>query len=175
MENADKEFILKHCRDFCDGYPYVFTKDFGLDVVIPNHPEYVVKPPIDYTVRLDITSWRGISINAIHYYGEIVAMGPYLSKTDEHGDSLCVGGFICDEWGAMSRNDRKFVNEDYRIEVVRPLSQNEIDEDPERWRGYIEGCSVNSFCSLDDVISISKKIIRARFPGWTMEINDTTI
>ena len=174
MENIDKEFIMTHCRDRRGGYPFVFTKDYGLDVIVPNHPEYTVKPPLNYTVRVEITSWRGISFNAIHFYGKIIANGPYLSMTGEDGRECSVGGYICEEWKTMSPADKKFVNDNYEIEIVRPLTQKEIDEDPDRWYGYKAGMETNGFYSQAEIFSIAKKIIEVRFPGWEMKIDDMT-
>lgn len=174
MENTDKEFIMTHCLDHRKGYPFVFTKDYGLDVVVPNHPEYKVKPPLNYTVRVIITSFRGISFNAIHYYGRIIANGPYLSMVEDDGCEYSVGGFICKEWAEMSPADKKFINDSYEIEIIRPLTQKEIDEDPDRWHGYYAGAKTNGFSSIEEVCFIAKQIIDARFPGWETKIDDLT-
>ena len=56
MENIDKEFIMAHCRDRRQGYPFVFEKNYGLDMKVPNHPEYFVKAPHNQTVKVEITT-----------------------------------------------------------------------------------------------------------------------
>lgn len=174
MENTDKEFIMAYCRDRRQGYPFVFEKNYGLDMKVPNHPEYFVQAPRDQTVKVEITTWRGTSWNAIHFYGRIIAPAPNLCQIGSDGQVYSVGGFICKEWSEMSPADKKFVNEKYEIEIVRPLTQKEIDEDPDRWHGYEAGIETNAFYSPSEIFAIAKKIIKARFPGWEMEVDDMT-
>lgn len=172
MEQLTQEFIENHCRDRRSGYPVVFDKSYGLDVVIPNHPEYKVEPPQRYVATIRVSTFRGVSMGAIHYYGRIEATAPEITCIGSRGEKCTIGGYICEEWKKMSDEEKKFVGERYEIELVRPVTQNEIDEDPDRWYGYDAGDKTNGFYSKEEIFSLAKKIIEYRFPGWEIELDD---
>lgn len=59
----------------------------------------------------------------------------------------------------------------YRIELVRPVTSEEIEKDSSRWNGYKVGD--NAFYSPEDVIAIAKEVCKARFLGnWKLKIVD---
>lgn len=171
MEQIDEKFIKEHCRDRYE-YPMVFSKDIGLDITIPNHPELKVRPPHKYEARVEITTFRGTCYEAVHYYGRINADAPYLVQQQDNGEWYSVGGYICEEWKNMDRNVKALINSSYEIEIVRPITQAEIDKDPDRWYGYEAGMSTNGFYSKAEIFSIAKKIIEYRFPGWEIKLDD---
>lgn len=165
-------WLKDHCRDF-GTYPLVFSKETGMDIVIPNHPEFVIRPPHDYELRIELTTWRGISIDAIHFYASIKANSPHVSMLDDRGNWVYVGGYLCEEWGRMPREKKDLLSE-FHIEAVRPLPLEEINGDPIRWDGYYEGCLVNSFNSKEAALAVATQIARLRFPDWKVIIEDHT-
>lgn len=61
----------------------------------------------------------------------------------------------------------------YRIELVRPVTSEEIEKDGSRWNGYKVGDKTNAFYSPEDVIAIAKEVCKARFLGnWKLKIVD---
>lgn len=61
----------------------------------------------------------------------------------------------------------------YRIELVRPVTSEEIEKDSSRWNGYKVGDKTNAFYSPEDVIAIAKEVCKARFLGnWKLKIVD---
>lgn len=61
----------------------------------------------------------------------------------------------------------------YKIELVRPVTSGEIEEDGSRWNGYKVGDNTNAFYSPEDVIAIAKEVCKARFLGnWKLKIVD---
>jgi hypothetical protein len=69
------------------------------------------------------------------------------------------------------KNFRNMPNKDfydswYDFEVVRPVTKEEIDKDPDRWHGYEVGWTTNAFETKAEIIKIAKKVAAARFPGW---------
>lgn len=46
----------------------------------------------------------------------------------------------------------------YRIELVRPVTSEEIEKDSSRWNGYKVGDKTNAFYSPEDVIAIAKSM-----------------
>lgn len=54
----------------------------------------------------------------------------------------------------------------YKLELTRPLSKEEINEDPERWGDYYkEGDLTNCFETIEDVVALAKEVFRLRFAG----------
>lgn len=61
----------------------------------------------------------------------------------------------------------------YHIELVRPVTREEIEEDNSRWWGYEIGSNTNAFHSPEDVIALAKEVCKARFKGnWILKIVD---
>lgn len=61
----------------------------------------------------------------------------------------------------------------YRIELVRPVTSEEIEKDSSRWNGYKVGDKTNAFYSPEDVIAIAKEVCKARLLGnWKLKIVD---
>lgn len=106
-------------------------------------------------------------MNAIHYYGNISADGVYFSPEDNPNTST-----MCKEtWEAEDKNP--LAAHSYKIELVRPVTQEEIDNNKYRWRGYEAGWNTNAFDSPKDVIALAKEVCKARFRGdWKLKITD---
>ena len=178
------EWAMEHSRN--EGrYPDVFDKDAGLnDFHLDEHPDYFVetggyKPLLDENgepmrdergrvikrrrIVLRITSFRGVSFNAIHYYGKIEADG--FNIVD--GEGYTHSGYIGDEFKSWPKEKQDLYDHVYSIEIVRPVTQEEIDKDPERWKFYYAGAKTNGFETQQEIIDIAKKIVAIRFPeGW---------
>lgn len=75
------------------------------------------------------------------------------------------------EWEAEDKNPLAAPN--YKIELVRPVTQEEIDKNESRWRGYEAGWNTNAFDSPKDVVALAKEVCKARFKGnWKLKITD---
>ena len=114
---------VEHCYDRRD-YPEVICDDAGLDISIPG---FITKGPwvrdnSPRVITLEISTYRGVSWDAIHYYGNISADGVYFSPEDNPNTSI-----MCKEtWEAEDKNPLAAPN--YKIELVRPVTQEEIDK-----------------------------------------------
>lgn len=159
MSNIE-DFVRNHCRDW-GKYPIVFTRETGMDIVIPNHPELVVTAPREYTLTIFVSSFIGICVDAIHYYAKIIAKGPHLRKGD-----YSVGGFVCEEFQELPKEKKDLVYGFFEVEVLRPVTRGEIEYDPRRWEGYEEGFLTNAFSSREAALAMAIKIAMIRFPGW---------
>jgi hypothetical protein len=71
---------IEHCWDRKD-YPEVFRDDAGLDISIPGFITRGswIRNNSPRTVTLDVTTYRGVSWNAVHYYGNIIIDGVSFS------------------------------------------------------------------------------------------------
>lgn len=53
----------------------------------------------------------------------------------------------------------------YHLELTRPLTKEEIDEDPDRWKYYHEGDLTTCFETIEDVVALAKEVFKLRFTG----------
>lgn len=77
---GDIKEAIEHCWDRKD-YPEVFRDDAGLDISIPGFITRGswIRNNSPRTVTLDVTTYRGVSWNAVHYYGNIIIDGVSFS------------------------------------------------------------------------------------------------
>ncbi len=92
-------------------------------------------------VVADITTYRGICIEAVHYYCRMKVTGVYWRNLDETGNSSMYAGFT------------KFPKycDSIEVEITKKLTVEEIERDPARWEYYDEGDSVIAFEDLDEL------------------------
>lgn len=114
------------------------------------------------TVTLEISTFRGISIGAQHYYGNLHAPSPEFTCPTEkytHGSS-----------GSGTPEYLKSI----KVELTRVLTQKEIDDDPQRWEYYYAGSNTDCFDTVEEVIAHSKEVFKRLFPkGWKFVIKKT--
>lgn len=98
----------------------------------------------DYTkgkrnVEFCITSYIGYCGGAEHYYCSIS-----ISVVNRSGNKI-VGGYL---GGIEIPNEYQ----SFKASIVRPLTQKEKDEQPDRWDYWYQvGDMVDAFCSLDEL------------------------
>lgn len=142
-------------------YPDIFKDDCGLDIKIPEKKIHAVKSwgyrkgNPKRRATLEISTFVGISFNAIHYYGKIVIQGVEMEYDDK---SHC--------FTSVFDKNIPLAHSEYELELTRPISKEEIAEDPDRWGNYYkEGDLTNCFESIEDIIDFSKDVFKARFDG----------
>lgn len=159
--NMTLEQIVKQSQGEQYVYPDVFTDKCGLDIILSNDKLHAVRS-WGYTkgnpkrrATLEITTFRGISSNAIHYYGRIRIQGVSMECDGEPGHSKMIFD-----------NNIPLAHYIYELVLKRPLTKEEIDKDPERWGDYYnEGDLTNCFKTIEDVIELAKQVFRLRFTG----------
>lgn len=171
-ENYTIDWAKDHSMDFGD-YSDVIDINIPKDFSIPNHPEYFLSEPWSNDVKIEITSFRGISFDAIHYYANIYVNQPNICKV-ENGQTLSCGGYICEEWRNMPKSTTDNCGGIWHIEVRRPLTQSEIEADPNRWKGYDADDFTSSFETKEEAIEVAEKVAAIRFPGRKIKVNDCT-
>lgn len=155
------EQVIKQSQGEKNIYPDIFTDNCGLDIVLPEDKLHAVRS-WGYTkgnpqrrATLEISTFRGVSFNAIHYYGKISIQGVNMEVDGESGHSR------------MVFNDNiPLAHYIYYLKLTRPLTKQEIDEDSERWGDYYnEGDLTNCFETIEDVVILAKEVFRLRFAG----------
>lgn len=168
---------VKCCIDR-NNYPAFFKIDVGRNFHLETKPDYYCEINDFRNVKIEITSFRGVSCGAQHYYAKIIADGikifSYEKGTGGKVRKVYHGGYVCDEYSKLLKNNPLW-DLFYEIEVCRPLTQQEIDEDPERWEYYDAGQLTNAFYTKEEAIKQAKDIIKARFDvDWIIKIDDLT-
>lgn len=92
-------------------------------------------------VNLEISSWRGTSIGAVHYYGTLVCHHPEYREVELR---------------------RSLTAEDAKI--LTKLHNNGLLYGVEVYR-YKKGDLVNSFDTQEEIIAMAKKVYKHLFPG----------
>lgn len=118
-------------------------------------------------ITLNVTTYIGTSWNAVHYYGNLDIEGISFSQEDSPNTmTMCSETYDAEEKNPLAGGM-------YHIELVRPVTREEIEEDNSRWCGYEIGDNTNAFHSPEDVIALAKEVCKARFKGnWILKIVD---
>ena len=106
---------------------------------------------------LEITTFKGISSNAVHFYGKIVVDGVYQATLNN-----------IEKPKNISQENRKkypLLDYHYEFEIKRPLTKTEITSAPQRWYAYTEGDLTSGYEDIEELINDAKEIIRLRFTG----------
>lgn len=164
-------------RDYMNNYIFDFPLEIddkaGLDFkdeetrAIPHHTGIFAKKSKTRGVKLEITSFRGISWGAIHYYGKLIADGIDFQSLEDPRVTTS-------NWDAQKINP--FYQWRYEFELRRPATQEEINHDPERWHGYHPGVFTSRFDSKEEIIALAKECFKFRFVGeWELWVDDCTM
>lgn len=110
-------------------------------------------------MNIVISSFCGLCGEAIHYYAKL-----YITVSNVCGNSS-VSGYL---GGIEIPNEYQTI----KGEFVRPLTQKEIDKQPDRWGYWYQvGDLVNAFESLQEIESLIKNL-KKKFSSkeWKVEI-----
>jgi hypothetical protein len=152
------EIAMKHCRDR-ETYPAVFPEDYGIGITFKDDEGK------EYTTVLDanrdkqevvLTIIRYACVGSVHFYGKLNVYEPELMISGENKRHN-IGGYF-----------NRFKPKEclgIEIELVRPVTKEEINDDPDRWHGYIEGDKTDAFNSLSGVKNVALLVFNARFNG----------
>ncbi len=168
-EDNIRDFMNNHEDDF----PLIIDDQAGLDFkdektrAIPSNAHIYKKKSKTRTVKLEITSFRGISWGAIHYYGKLIADGIDFQLIDNPS-------ITTSNWDAKKINP--LYQWRYSFDLRRPATQEEIDHDPDRWHYYNPGDFTTSFDTKEEIIALAKECFKMRFSGeWELWVDDCTM
>lgn len=171
--NITPENIQEYMKNYDSDFPLKIYDKAGLDFkdektrAILGRSHIFQKKSATRCVKLEITSFRGISWNAIHYYGKLIADGINFQLINEPN-------ITTSNWDAKKKSP--FYQWRYEFELRRPVSQKEIDEDPDRWAYYTPKSFTNSFETKEEIIALAKECFKMRFTGeWELWVEDCTM
>ncbi len=133
------DLFLRH-----DGHE-LMVGDKKYTLSIPNYPSH----PRD-ALELEITTWRGRSLNAIHFYGHLLL--PHLHFIEDGTHASVYGG------------DLPIILR--KIELHRLITADEIREYKDRYHGYEVGDMVEGFNTTQQLVRRARGVARRYFPGF---------
>lgn len=157
-------------------YPDFFPADIGDDFKLESRPELFVQIPNPREVRIEITSYRGLCCDAVHYYAAIEADGIKRCQYEDYNGEkrlFSVSGYLGEEFNSLPREKRDIWGGDYHIEVAREVTQEEITQNPRRWEHYAPGDRTNAFNTAEEAEATARAIVSARFSEeWKVKIDN---
>ena len=148
----------------------MFPLNAGMDLVLSDRPEvFPQKYDEPRKVKIKITSFVGSCAWARHYYFDIEADGCHLT---DNGNSI-IFGHISEEYQKKKR-DNGLYEHDYKIPVVRPITEQDVKDDPDYDIDDIGWADTNRFNTKEEGLEIAKEIVSKRFPDWELVIDDMT-
>lgn len=155
-------------------FPDLISDDFGLNLPNPSEDLRVIpswghsKRNMVRTATLEISTFRGISSNAIHFYGHIEIQGVILEYKNSPGKST-----LTSEFGHLYSYTYKWC-------LQRRVTQEDLDRDKEalfpadvRFEWAKVGDKTGRFDSYDDVLAFGKEVFKQRFTGnWRFLLSD---
>ena len=139
------------------------SPDFGCGIkTMYENNSYTFKhsPRRKPIVTLEIKTWRGMSSDAIHYYGSLYISLPNMERDNMPGYTVGIYGR---DGIPMFSNDK--------IELTNVLEQWEIDKYPDSYKYYKVGQRYNGFYSAAGVERRAKEVFEKIFcDGWELKI-----
>jgi hypothetical protein len=146
--------IIAHGDLECHEFKKVIPVDFGVGIRVKHDGKvYTTKAHAEREIYLDIRSWIGTSVGAIHYYGTLSCDGIYI------GDGNVI--FTSD------------IPKEYNLRTIvltRPITEEEAkdgeSDTSSRWYGFKAGRPTRCFDHVSEIIERSNYIVNNFFPDW---------
>ena len=173
QNNITPDNIRDYMKNYENDFPLEIDDKAGLDFkdeetqAIPHNSCIYQKKSKTRCVKLEITSFRGVSWGAIHYYGRLAADGIDFQCLDNPKVTTS-------NWDAKKINP--LYQWRYEFDLRRPVTQEEINHDPDRWECYQLGTFTTSFDTKEEIIALAKECFKMRFKGeWELWVEDCTV
>lgn len=155
-----EESILRCEQDF--NYPDIIDSNAGLYETVELNavgiPSWNLNNPTKKRIAvLQITTYRGISSDAMHFYAKIIADGVYVATLDNLKKPRNLT--------YAEEANHPLYNYKYNFVVQRPITIDDINSDPKKWVAYNVGDLTQRYNSLVELISDVKEIFKLRFVG----------
>ena len=147
-------------------------KDFLNGVIVSVDGHYIEQLELiheeDSYLELEITSWVGISPDAVHCYGTLSIK--YINIIEVGKPNTTLGGYL----GAPSEEfPLAFKFENLKVKIVRPITQKDINHAKgDRYHGYRLGEMTKDFWTVSALKKEGKRIAKKYFPDYRLEIKD---
>ena len=162
-ESIDLEMAWRMTRSlvslFPDDKPYTYKSDY-FRKVIDFDELAAIKPPKGYGIEVcrDITirttTFRGLCLEAVHYYCTIHFYGPSLIRGD-----CSVSGYL----GGL-KPGRIFGG--HSIDVNRPVTEDDLADKYADWEGFHVGDYTHRWDLTKDAIEYAKACVKLRFKNY---------
>lgn len=164
-----KELILCSSNEKVN-YPDIFTEDCGLDIFNPSKKTHAIPSwgaNMRYKIRrviIEISTYRGISFNAKHYYGKLIVDGVHMEYDDTPGKSNMDFAF---------EKEEPLSGYKYDLFLKRRITKEDIEKYPDDFGDYEIKDLTNRFNSKQEIIDLALKVFKHRFIGnWDLYLKD---
>lgn len=117
-------------------------------------------------LKCEITSFVGISAGAQHYYCKCSSL---IKNCDVKNHNRWIGGYL----GGFEMPDE---NKSLEFELMRPITKEEMDEDPDRWYGFGHNSRGNemtyAFVKVEDIYNLIEELKSYFSDEWEIEVVD---
>lgn len=176
--NIELQEIIKRSQSERYEYPDIFTDDCGLDLKGYNG-KYKAMPSWGHRksntlrrITLEITTYRGICGDAIHFYGKLVVQGVEMKRDPNEKDYDI---HKASEW----KDKNPLSAYQYWLKLTRPVTQAELDADKNarypaevRFEWADVGDLTERWNSTEELIDFATQVVKARFKGkWAFYVN----
>lgn len=164
LEDGEERYEDELLFEEFEELPDVISVDYGVGLKFKDDKgkEYITIKDEKREVIFRISTYRGISVGAIHYYGRLVVYD--LSLKHENGISNIGGSF--DKFKPKEAKG-------FDIEIQRKITEKELKDYPDRFKGYRVGSSTSCFYTKKSLIEAGKKVFKRKFEeGWELCIDD---
>jgi len=111
-------------------------------------------------VDLQISSYRGFSIDAIHYYGRLKFSTPHVHPPDK--PNIRIMGYKIPRGIGIQE-----------IALHRVVTRTDLHDYPGRFRPHELGGYTNAFNNVEDIVERAKEVFNKVFEkGWTLKIEN---
>lgn len=143
-----------------------FPKNFLDKVHIKvNGEDLFIRNSKDSYLELQISSWKGISPGAQHYYGKLTIYD--LDITHEYdSNSSCCGYLGKEKELPLSIK----VGENFKLIVKRPITAKDIRFDKDRYYSYKKGELIKDFWTIESLKKEAQRIHQEFFPDYELKI-----
>lgn len=169
MNITTKEDIIKLSQSEYYELPEILSDQTGLDIDLSSYgwksiPTWGRTPGNPKRrVTLKITTFRGISSSAIHFYGKIIIQGVYISQLSN--------------LEKPARGTRPIIeinptlDYEYQLNLSRFVTEDDF-KISYSFEHYKVGDFTDRFNSIEDLINFYKLVIKTRFIGnWEFRVN----
>ena len=143
--------------DYQIRYVIPVTIGVGFEYVKDGHRHISVAPAKPREVVLDITSYRGVSPGAVHYYGKLQYWGAHFVR-DDCPDMM---------YGWSGGDDMPIQCQSFKVELTRALTEKDFRDTYNRFDGYKVGDRQYTFNTVAEIKRRAKREFKRIFgPGW---------
>lgn len=157
---------IKEAIRLCDSESYIYPDILDSSIGLGRHETVDVIGIISWDrknkgtrrkIIIKITTFRGISSDAVHFYAKLIVDGVYTANINDLDK--------CENVSRKQEQEFPELGYKYNFNIRRIVNQAEIDLNPKMWEYYDGGDQTDRFTTKLELISHATELIKLRFTG----------